>query len=1352
MKKHIQILFTLVLTLFIGASANAQCNYSLQLDDTYGDGWGTGELEVTYGSTVDTVTLATGLTNTISISVSTGDTINLNYLTQDFYNDEISFELFDPSGTSLYTTGVSSSGPSTGFHYGTAAVCPSCTAPSALVVTNLNATSADLGWTQTGSASTWDIEWDTAGFTATGSPTITGSTTNPHSITGLTANTTYEFYVRADCGGSGVSTWAGPFSFTTPCVAYSIPFSEGFESGYTHNTEVAGCISQESIAGTGKWTVNETFTTYNRAPRTGSFNAVVGYGNEDWMFFPVTLVSGTSYTADVYARQDGSLTSNSNVTIAYGNSNTAAAMTNTIVGSVGIDANYQLITGVFTPSSSGIYYIGIKGYMNSSPWYISLDDIAVYVSPSCLPISGINATNETTSGADLYWNEQGTATAWDLEIVTAGTTPSGTPTNALVSSDSLTISSLASATSYDYYVRANCGSAQSTWVGPFSFMTLCNAYSIPFAESFESGYTHNTEVAGCISQESVTGSGKWTVNETFTTYNRAPRTGSFNAVVGYGNEDWMFIPVTLVSGTSYTADVYARQDGSVTSNSNVTIAYGSSNTAASMTNTIVGPTGIDDNYQLITGVFTPSSSGVYYIGIKGYMNFSPWYISLDDIAVYLSPSCLPVSGLNATNETTSGADLYWNEQGTATAWDLEIVTAGTTPTGTPTNALVSSDSVTITSLASATSYDYYVRANCGSVQSTWVGPYSFSTTCNIVTSFPFLETFESTSTTIGCWSNIYVVGAGNWSLGSGAIGGSITSAFAGSQNALFVSASGTNSPTTKLASPIFDLTGVVNPGISFYYAQEEWAGDQNYTRLMYRTSSTGTWTEIWSDSSSVNSWTYQSVLLPNASATYQIAFEGINNYGYRNVIDEVTVKSMIDATSSVDSNVTCLGGSDGGATASATGGAVPYTYSWSNGATTASITGIAAGTYTVTVTDVNSESATASVTIIDGTQSPIVSLGNDTSICDGSSLTLDAGTFSSYSWDDASALQTRAVSYVLGTVNYSVTVEDADGCEGSDVITVTGFVMPTVHLGNDTTVCDGETFSLDAGTFSSYIWNDASTSQTRMTVSTLGAVDYSVVVMDANGCLAIDSVEITGAAAIVVNLGSDTSLCNGAAYTLDAGAGFTSYFWNNGTNMQTLDVSGTPVGTMTYSVTVEDAMGCVGTDEAIISTKAPVLVDLGLDTNIWADGVDTYTLDAGSGFTSYLWSDNVTTTQTYEVGRNTQGSISVIATNNEGCEGTDTVMVTFAPVSVGELTVTSLKMYPNPAVDQVTVELSNMENVGNVKVSFLTISGQVVMTQNIAVNGSSYMETFDVSNLATGSYLVQFEANGEVVVKQFVIK
>ena len=111
-------------------------------------------------------------------------------------------------------------------------VTPSCVDPSGLVTNNVTTTSAELGWTENGGASTWNIEWDTAGFVqGTGTTVSTG--TNPYTLTGLTENTSYDFYVQADCGADS-STWVGPYTFITPCGPItSFPYIMNFENGAT---------------------------------------------------------------------------------------------------------------------------------------------------------------------------------------------------------------------------------------------------------------------------------------------------------------------------------------------------------------------------------------------------------------------------------------------------------------------------------------------------------------------------------------------------------------------------------------------------------------------------------------------------------------------------------------------------------------------------------------------------------------------------------------------------------------------------------------------------------------------------------------------------------------------------------------------------------------------------------------------------------------------------------------------------------------------------------------------------------------------------------------------------------------
>ncbi|MCK9340062.1 MAG: fibronectin type III domain-containing protein, partial [Bacteroidales bacterium] len=108
----------------------------------------------------------------------------------------------------------------------TVGAAPTCYRPTALDVAALTTISAQLSWTNGGGENAWNIEYGPAGFTQ-GNGTILSVTENPYLLEGLSANTNYDFYVQADCGGGDVSQWSVVGTFTTPCEAYTtLPYME----------------------------------------------------------------------------------------------------------------------------------------------------------------------------------------------------------------------------------------------------------------------------------------------------------------------------------------------------------------------------------------------------------------------------------------------------------------------------------------------------------------------------------------------------------------------------------------------------------------------------------------------------------------------------------------------------------------------------------------------------------------------------------------------------------------------------------------------------------------------------------------------------------------------------------------------------------------------------------------------------------------------------------------------------------------------------------------------------------------------------------------------------------------------
>ena len=165
----------------------------------------------------------------------------------------------------------------------------------------------------------------------------------------------------------------------------------------------------------------------------------------------------------------------------------------------------------------------------------------------------------------------------------------------------------------------------------------------------------------------------------------------------------------------------------------------------------------------------------------------------------------------------------------------------------------------------------------------------------IIDDFPFTETFEDNSPSRDLWTQIQEYGDGLWTYATGSgSDGIISTAHGGLLNARFTDLGLGDS--TKLVSPIFDLTGVTNPQVEFWYGQEVWEDDQNVLRIYYRIASDQPWVEIFYDNTDRSEWTSDTLALPDKSATYQLAFEGIDNYGFANVLDDVKLVSAIGLT------------------------------------------------------------------------------------------------------------------------------------------------------------------------------------------------------------------------------------------------------------------------------------------------------------------------------------------------------------------------------------------------------------------------------------------------------------------------
>ena len=314
-------------------------------------------------------------------------------------------------------------------------------------------------------------------------------------------------------------------------------------------------------------------------------------------------------------------------------------------------------------------------------------------------------------------------------------------------------------------------------------------------------------------------------------------------------------------------------------------------------------------------------------------------------------------------------------------------------------------------------------------------------------------------------------------------------------------------------------------------------------------------------------------------------------------------------------------------------------YLWSNTSLNQTVNVSAGGLFSVTVTDANGCTNEASVNVQEN-QNPTPSITGNASFCTGETVTLDAGTFDQYEWNDGSGLSTLDIS-TGGT--YSVIVTDANGCTGTDQFTVTQNQLPTPNITGDLDFCAGSSTTLNGPPGFDYEWSTGSVLQ-MINIDLPGNV--GLMVTDANGCTGETSVTLIENPNPDPTITGSTTFCVGNSAIIDAGGGYTQYVWSDGSLNQTLEV--TIEGN--YSVTVTDANGCTGIAQTTITESQSLEPVIAGNTDICAG--ETSTLDAGSGFSTYLWS-NGEITQSIIV--NSSNDYTVIVSDSQGCTGETTV-------------------------------------------------------------------------------------------------
>lgn len=459
--------------------------------------------------------------------------------------------------------------------------------------------------------------------------------------------------------------------------------------------------------------------------------------------------------------------------------------------------------------------------------------------------------------------------------------------------------------------------------------------------------------------------------------------------------------------------------------------------------------------------------------------------------------------------------------------------------------------------------------------------------------------------------------------------------------------------------------------------------------------------------------------------TITYTLTGIDGNGCQNIDQvDVTVNALPSANVTIAGSLVFCQGQSVDLTADATA-----IYFWNDGNTTQTVTILASGTYNVTVTDANGCSAVSSDILVTVNNLPIVDAGVDLTVCEGSAVTLTGSGATTLNWDN-SVIDGSPFIPALGTITYTLTGIDGNGCQNTDQVDITVTSLPTSSLtpSGSLTFCDGASVDLTSTLSNSYLWNNGNTSQT-ITATVSGS--YFVTVTDVNGCSAnSDTLNVTVNALPIVDAGIDQTVCEGSSVTL-TGSGTTTLNWDNSV------LDGTPftqaLGTTVYTLTGTDANGCQNTDQVVVDVTSLPIIDAGVDQTVCDTNAITL---SGSGATTLNWNNSIVDGVPFVP---LVGTTTYILTgiDGNGCQNTDTVNVTLNPI-------TSPTLSPNGPLtfcDGGSVDLTSTSAD-----FYIWSNGSTQQTVSITIGGNYYVTVVNASGCTANSDTLNVVVNSLPIV------
>lgn len=663
-----------------------------------------------------------------------------------------------------------------------------CYSPNPVVVTDVTTTTATVRWFPGENETQWEITIVPTGSTLEGTTPQLVQTDTFFNVTGLSAGSAYDVYLRGICSNNMGYSGYVLTSFTTMCNPLPLPYFEDFES-----TE-----------GTTSETVNVLPTCWNYL-NTGRYypGCPFVYKNATYANSGLNSIQFYTYTTNSYSDQyaimpefDHTVTAFSNVELTF---DVRAYITtypfNLVVGVMSDPLDFSTFTPIdtFTVTSTNyethhVYFNNYTGtgrhitfmapqFLNASYNYGYVDNVEVTPMPTCMPVRHIGVSHITSTTADISWQPNGNETAWDVQYRKLGN-PDTTWLLVPVSSlSTTTLSALSPNTAYEVRVRSDCGQGDvSLWSAIEGFRTECSPINqLPYTVDFE-----NQPGTTAVSENNLPIC--WHYLNTGSTYSGYPIVYSSSSYAASGNNSLRF----YVHTSNPYSDQYAilpSVDTNLYPINTLKLSFMARKytTSYASFNLLVGV--MSDPYDMSTFVTVdsvlitetvPSSYTTYFQNYTGNGSYialkAPKIISInynsgnvDDLNLSSAPVCVPVQEVNVSNLTATGMDLSWTPLGSETQWVLKY---SVDTTGGPVDSVVvnNTSSYSLTNLTPNTPYKIEVKSICSPTESSvWSVPLYVVTECLPITSLPFTEDFSGYTHTINsfeennlpdCWNHV----------------------------------------------------------------------------------------------------------------------------------------------------------------------------------------------------------------------------------------------------------------------------------------------------------------------------------------------------------------------------------------------------------------------------------------------------------------------------------------------------------------------------------------------------------------------------------------------------------------------